>query len=166
MWSSNTLLLINKFYTKLVPALNKNINLIELFINENIDVEVFTYSNNLNSSDSYITDVISYLIEYIFISEDQHLTKDLDRIYFCNKDEEVYVEEDQCKNITSFIYWLILYKKLKITKNHLRYLGLKIVYQKMYEYDEKNFITPIYIYKSLNTLLYIFIKNFKNKNSC
>jgi len=110
-----------------------------------------------NSSGSYLRDILSDLIERIFQSEDQHLTKDLDQIWFCNKDQSTYASLNTCNNIIKGIYWLITDGNLKIKPRHIKYLHMKIIYQLLYEYDTHHNITPTYIYKKLNTLKYMLI---------
>ena len=76
----------------------------------------------------------------------------------------MYATEKHCNGILGGIYWLSTQGHCIVTTNDLKYIGLKIVYQKLYEFDSRHFVTPDYVYRFLNTVLFILLQRFKNQN--
>lgn len=68
--------------------------------------QIYNIFTNINSSGSYKRNIISYLVEMIFESEDNDLSIYQDAIWFCNFDENRYATPQRCKSVLSGIYWL------------------------------------------------------------
>lgn len=118
-----------------------------------------TQKNMLNSSGSFYPDDITSVIDNFFWCEDQAPSSYGD-IWFCNK-EACEIPKDTCDNILRAFIWLLANKKITITRNHLKYIGLKLTYQRLYELDTKQQLTPSYVYRTLDTIHYLMIVNYR-----
>lgn len=125
--------------------------------------EYYICSNQIyaeHSSGKFQLDAIVDAIERIFRSEDQWVTIDNICIWYCTFDK-VQTSIDVCNNIAKAIYWLLFIKKEQVTRNHLKYIGLKIINQRLYECDTKNKCVTEQVYKVLNLIEFMFIKRFR-----
>jgi len=127
----------------------------------------------LHSSGMYTMDAITNAVDRMFSSEDQWVTRDGIELWYCCFDDvclcstiscqrnhysEADIEEDMCKNMTRGILWLLLYKHVPVTLNHLKHIRLKPLYQRLYEIDTKQHIVPEFVYRYMRVIEWVMRK--------
>lgn len=133
----------------------------------------------LHSSDMYALDSITNAVDRMFPSEDQWVTRDGVALYYCYTDNictcqndftcvlQHYsyadMDEETCKNITRGILWLLLHKHVDVTKNHLKHIRLKPLYQRLYEIDTRKHIIPTFIYRYMRIIEWVMRKMYQNQ---
>jgi len=127
----------------------------------------------LHSSGMYALDTITDAVDRMFPSEDQWVTRDGVAIYYCYLDKictcndftcvcqhfsYADMDEETCKNITRGILWLLFHKHVDVTKNHLKHIRLKPLYQRLYEIDTQQHIIPTFVYRYMRVIEWVMNK--------
>ena len=142
-------------------ALENNIDIIE-HLEEHHNTLEATKEYAWHSSHMFKMDAVIDAIERFYSSNYQWVTKDQIALWFVSFDD-AHVPEHLCKNVTRALLWMLFTGMIQATKNHIRYIGLKIINQRLYEIDQNISLVPDYVYKYLSLLHYAFIRVYYRK---